>query len=253
MCVLILSPEGSTRAGKSLSFFPVFPSTRHSAVLGARSADPQERERAWSALVAAYWKPAYQHLRVKWKAGPEQAEDAVQAFFERAVQKDFFSDYAPERARFRTFFKTCLDRHQANEAKAAQRIKRGGPAGALDFKQAELELEKAGAAAWEAPEEVFDREWKRQLFTRGVQALEREARAADKAAAFEAFRRYDLSEPPRPKYDEVARELGVPVTTVTNHLSWARQRLRALVLEELAAVTATERELREEAAAAGVG
>ena len=43
----------------------------------------------------------------------------------------------------------------------------------------------------------------------------------------------------------------MPVTTVTNHLSWARGQLRELVLEQLEALTASEPELSLEAKAAG--
>jgi DNA-directed RNA polymerase specialized sigma24 family protein len=125
-----------------------FPTTRWSAVEGARSADGAERERSWGALVRAYWKPAYKHLRVRWRASPEDAEDALQGFFERAMEKDFFASYEPERARFRTFFRVCLDRFASNEAKARGRLKRGGTSPPLDFAAAEDEIARAGAAAW---------------------------------------------------------------------------------------------------------
>jgi hypothetical protein len=41
----------------------------------------------------------------------------------------------------------------------------------------------------------------------------------------------------------------VPVTTVTNHLFWARREFRRLVLERLREITGSEREFREEARA----
>lgn len=229
-----------------------FPLTQRSAVLGAHSDDPVVRERSWSALVSAYWKPAYKHVRIKWKANPDDARDSIQGFFEKALEREFFSGYQPEVARFRTFFKTCLDRYVSNELKAAARQKRGGPAAGLAFADAELELERAGAAAWESPDEAFEREWRRQLFTTALATLQQRAEEQGKQAAFAAFQRYDLSEPPRPRYEDLARELQVPVTTVTNHLSWARGQLRALVLEQLETITATEQELSVEAQAAGV-
>jgi DNA-directed RNA polymerase specialized sigma24 family protein len=105
-----------------------FPTTRSSAVLGARSDDEEERTRSWSALGRTYWKPAYKHLRIKCGLTPEDAEDAVQGFFECALEKAFFDAYEPSRARFRTFFRVCLERFAANEAKARRRQKRGGGA-----------------------------------------------------------------------------------------------------------------------------
>ena len=227
--------------------------TRRSAVRGAHSDDPELRERSWSALVSAYWRPAYKHVRIKWMANPEDARDSIQAFFEKAVEREFFAGFDPSVARFRTFFKTCLDRHVSNEVKAAQRQKRGGPAVALAFDDAEHELEQAGAAAWESPDECFEREWRRQLFVTALGTLKARALEQNRQTAFAAFEKYDLAAPPRPTYDDVARELGVPVTTVTNHLAWARGQLRALVLEQLEAITASEQELSAEAQAAGVG
>ena len=137
--------------------------------------------------------------------------------------------------------------------KAAHRLKRGGPAAALAFEDAELELERAGAAAWESPDECFEREWRRQLFVTALGTLKQRAIEQNRQAAFTAFEKYDLAEPPRPTYEALARALEVPVTTVTNHLSWARGQLRALVLEQLEAITASEQEMSAEARAVGSG
>jgi RNA polymerase sigma factor (sigma-70 family) len=239
--------DGFPRSGGGFGF----PTTRRSAVRGAASSDAAERERSWTALLNGYWRPAYKHLRVKWKLGREEAEDTVQSFFARAVEKDFFKGYQPERARFRTFLKLCLDRHHANERTAQARQKRAAPA--LDFASAEAELDRAGAAAFEHPDECFDREWRRHVFARAVEALEAWCRSEGKPQVFEAFRRYDLCEPPRPRYEDLAAALGLPVTTITNHLALARRQLRQQVLEQLAELTATERELAEEASLFGLG
>jgi len=227
----------------------VFPTTRWSALLGARSKDEPERRRSWGALVAAYWKPAYKHVRLRWRAEPADAEDVVQAFFARAMENDFFDSYEPERARFRTFFRTCLDRFASNEHKARSREKRGGGATrlSLDFEGAERELARVAAAP--SPEEVFDKEWRRSVLALAIDALRVECAKAGKERALAAFERYDLAEPDaRPSYDDVATALGVPATTVTNDLAWARRELRRLALSTLGELTATDAELRDESA-----
>jgi len=225
---------------------PGFPTTRCSALLGARSDDAALRQRSWTALTAAYWKPAYKHVRVRWRKPREDAEDLTQAFFERAMERDFFARYEPERARFRTFFRVCLDRFVSNAEKARTREKRGGArALALDFDAAEAELASAGPST---PEDLFDREWKRSIFSLAIDALRAQCDRDGKSPAFRAFERYDLADPDaRPTYDAIAGELGVPATTVTNHLAWARRELRRLVIEELAGVTASPGELHREA------
>ena len=39
-----------------------FPTTRHSVVEATRSRDPEVRRQALDALIAAYWKPAFDEL-----------------------------------------------------------------------------------------------------------------------------------------------------------------------------------------------
>jgi hypothetical protein len=53
----------------------------------------------------------------------------------------------------------------------------------------------------------------------------------------------------RPSYRELAARLGVPETKITNDLASARRRFRAIVLETLREVTASEEEFRAEARA----
>jgi RNA polymerase sigma factor (sigma-70 family) len=221
-----------------------FPTTRWSALLGARSDDEAERRRSWTALSLAYWKPAYKHVRVRWRKERADAEDLIQAFFERALAKDFFSAYEPERARFRTYFRVCLDRFVANEEKARTRQKRGGAALPLDFDAAEEELARIDGAA--APDELFDREWRRGMFGLAIDALREELDKDGKRDTFVLFERYDLADE-RPTYDELAAAMNIPATTVTNRLAYARRELRRILLEKLEELTASRRELAEEA------
>jgi RNA polymerase sigma factor (sigma-70 family) len=224
-----------------------FPTTRGSALRGVGSDDGVVRQRAWASLVAAYWKPAYKHVRIKWRAARADAEDAIQGFFERALERDFFAAFDPARGRFRTFFRVCLDRWVSNQEKARTREKRGGHAPSLDFDEAEAEIARAGESS-QSPEECFDREFRRHLLTRSVDELRAECERTGKAGWFAWFERYDLADPgERPTYAELARAVGVPETTVTNQLAWVRRSLRERVIAGLEEITATDEELRDEA------
>lgn len=215
--------------------------------MGAANDDVAVRRRSWQALVTAYWKPAYKHVRIRWRATREDAQDAIQGFFEQAMEKDYFAAFEPARGHFRTFLRVCLDRFVSNQAKARTRDKRGGGAPVLDFDAAEAEIARAGAAAWQSPEACFDREWRRELLARAVDALRARCQAEGRETCFAAFERYDLADPPeRPTYQALAQALGVPETTVTNHLAWARRELRQLVLAGLEEITATAEELSAE-------
>ena len=222
-------------------------------VQAVASADAETRRRAFEVLVAAYWKPVYKYLRLKWGAACEDAEDLTQGFFARALEKGFFDRFDPGRARFRTYLRACLDGFVANERKSAQRLKRGGGAEhvSLDFAGAEAELgRRQGPPEGGDMEEYFHREWVRSLFALAVEALRRRCAETDKAVPFALFERYDLDGPDaarRPSYAELAREMGIPETQVTNHLAWARREFRRLVLETLEEATGSEEEFRAEA------
>jgi RNA polymerase sigma factor (sigma-70 family) len=221
-------------------------------VRGAASPDAETRRRAFEALVAAYWKPVYKYLRLKWRAPEEDAEDLTQGFFARALEKGFFDRFDPGRARFRTYLRACLDGFVANERKSAHRLKRGGGAEhvSLDFAGAEAELGRPGRPEAGDMEEYFHREWVRSLFGLAVEALRRRCAEAGKSVPFALFERYDLDGPDaarRPSYAELAREMGIPETQVTNHLAWARREFRRLVLQALKQATGSEEEFRAEA------
>jgi len=227
-----------------------FPLTRESLVRAAGAADGETRRQAFGVLTEGYWRPVYKYLRWRWRADREEAEDLTQGFFARAYEKRFFDRFDPGRARFRTFLRACLDGYIANERQAATRLKRGGGTLllSLDVEGAERELAGPALASQDDVEAWFHREWVRALFTRAVAALERRCREEGRTAAFTVFRRYDLEgEGERPTYEALAREIGLPVTQVTNHLSAMRRDLRREVLAALRALTASDEEFRAEA------
>lgn len=231
-----------------------FPRTRHSAVAAAASDDPAERRRALETLVALYWRPVYVYLRLHWRAPVEEAEDLTQGFFVGVLEKDTFARFDRERARFRTFLRTCLDGFVSNERKAAGRFKRGGAERvlSLDFRSAEGDLERLEPPAPDGggAEGLFRREWVRSLFGLALARLEQELCGSDREAAWRLFDRYDLQsqEPgPRPSYADLAAAEGLSVTQVTNRLASVRRRFRQIALEELRRTTADEDEFRAEA------
>jgi RNA polymerase sigma factor (sigma-70 family) len=227
-----------------------FPPTRHSVVRATADADPDVRRDAFGRLVAAYWKPIYKYLRFRWSRSPEEAEDATQGFFAAAMEKQWLAGFDPDRARFRTFLRTCLDGYVMNEQRAAGRLKRGGGVreDSLDFVEAERELALQDRSAAADPEAFFEQEWVRALFGEAVAVL-RERYGEPHALRFGLFERYDLAtldEDARPGYRELAAELGITVNDVTNHLAAARRDFRAIVLDLLRATTGSEEDAREE-------
>jgi RNA polymerase sigma factor (sigma-70 family) len=240
-------PLSSGRGGAA------FPSTQLSVILAARQDDPELRQAAFGTLVTVYWRPVYARLRVKWRAQPADAEDLAQDFFVRAMERGFFDGYDPDRARFRTFLRICLDRFAANARRNERRLKRGGGQMLLplDFADAERELARVGEPNFEADADAwFDREWVRSLFADAVEALRAASAGTPREIRFLVFERHDIQpalDAQRPTYRALGEELGLTVTQVTNHLAWARRELRRLVLDRLRVVSGSDREFREEA------
>ena len=185
-----------------------FPATRQSVLERVRSDDAGVRRDAFGDLAAGYWKPSYHYLRLQWRLAPEDAEDAVQAFFATAFEKEYVERYDPAQSRFRTFLRVCLDRYVQNLRKAATAGKRGGGAAllSLDFPGAERELGEMAAEPGDA-DRFFHDETVRFLFARTVASLEAACERDDRAIVFRVFQRHDLAPSPETTYASVAADL----------------------------------------------
>jgi RNA polymerase sigma factor (sigma-70 family) len=226
-----------------------FPSTRRSIVAAFASTRHEVRRSAYDRLVIAYWKPVFKYVRLKWHATQEDAADLTQGFFLRALEKDFFAGFDPARARFRTYLRTCLDGFVMNARKADSRLKRGGGLTLvpLDFEGAERELEQQASSRVDDFDAYFHREWLRSLFAGAIGRLRESCASRGRSARFAAFERYDLApDDRRPTYDELARDLGLSTSTLTNELAAARRQFRRLVLEVLREQCATDEEFEAE-------
>jgi RNA polymerase sigma factor (sigma-70 family) len=239
-----------------------FPSTRGSLLLAVRDVDGEVRRHAWGELIEGYWTPVYRYLRWQWSASAVEAEDLTQAFFAGGYESDLVARYDSERARFRTYLRMCLDGFVINERKAAGRLKRGGghdavPLDAPSSEAKEMALHATTDGALD-PEAMFYQEWVRGLFGLAVADLKAQCEKNGRAVVFTVFERYDLAgvdvgrsapgrAPGRPRYAELAAELDLPVTQVTNYLAAARRTFRTCVLERLRRMTASHEELQGEA------
>lgn len=220
-----------------------FPETHASLIDAAARGDATLSRDALEAIITAYWKPAYKHLRAKWRRSNEEAKDLTQGFFAAFSEHDTLARFDPARGSFRNYLRTCLDHYVQKQHEFATREKRGGTLGTIDFEQAERELATAPESS---PEEVFFREWRRQMFALALDDLRRHAMSSGRELQFRVFEQYDLADGERPRYADLAREHGVAETTVVNHLAWARRELRRRLVQRLAEVTANAAELRSE-------
>lgn len=223
---------------------PGFPSTQYSLLAEAATGRAPE---AVAAVAELYWKPVYKHLRLKWRLSNEDAEELTQSAFAALLEEQWLARFDAARGTFRTYLRTCVDGLVMDGRAAQARLKRGGGRTALplDFAGAEREIALADPAP--RPDEVFEREWKRQVLSLAIQDLRvlcQERAFEDRFAIFEA---YDLAPGERPAYDALAITHGLPVTQVTNHLAWARRELKRLALARIEATSSSANEARADA------
>lgn len=242
--------------GQSIQSGDRFPPTRWSVIDAAHSSDEAERTRAMDTLCAAYWKPVYKYVRLRWNQPLEDAQDLTQGFFVQVIERGLLDKYDPVKSRLRTFLRVCVDSFVMNEEKAAKRLKRGGnvPQVALDFAGAEEELhgavvDPAAIPSPESLEEFFEKEWVRGLFELAVEELRKHCGANERERTFRLFEEYDLAGDETISYDKLRAKYGIAVTDVTNALAWARREFRRIALERLREICGSEREFQREARA----
>jgi RNA polymerase sigma factor (sigma-70 family) len=233
-----------------------FPATRLSVIDAVKSTDPAQQARALDTLFSAYWKPIYKYVRLRWNRRSDDAQDLTQGFFAEMLERELLAKFNPAKSKLRTYLRLCVDSFVINQEKAARRQKRGGNAThlALDFQAAETELagvaiDAASIPSPESLEEFFEKEWIRSLFALAVEDLLKFCAEQERDRTFQLFEDYDLSDNTDISYQKLGAKYGIPVTDVTNALSWARREFRRIALGRLRELCGSDQEFHREARA----
>jgi DNA-directed RNA polymerase specialized sigma24 family protein len=176
----------------------------------------------------------------------QEAEDVVQGFFARLLEKGDLAAVSPERGRFRSFLLASVKHYLANERDRARAMKRGGGRQAipLDVPGAEAVF-AADAASSAPPDAAFDRQWALTLLDRVQERLRDEFTAAGKGERFEHLHPL-LSGEGAGSYREAAAALGLTQNAVMVAVHRLRQRFRELLREEIAQTVSGAEQIDEE-------
>src|SRR2546421_3631532 len=79
-----------------------FKTTHGSSVLHANDGPSSQADAALASLCQTYWYPLYVFARRQGQ-GPEDAQDLVQGFFARVLEKNYLEDADREKGKFRSF------------------------------------------------------------------------------------------------------------------------------------------------------
>ncbi len=220
-----------------------FITTRWSLVLAARGS---ECVPALEALCGAYWYPLYAFARREGR-GAQDAEDLVQGFFARCLEKDYLATASAGKGRFRSFLLVAFKRYMAKEHARGRALKRGGSETGLelDALTAERRYALEPVDAWSA-DRLYDRRWALTLLERVLGRIEAEQREAGTAERFGALREFLVAGGRGTPYAELAARLGMTEGAVKVAVHRLRARYREVLTEEIAQTVATPEEVEDE-------
>jgi RNA polymerase sigma-70 factor (ECF subfamily) len=212
----------------------VFATTHWTVVLAAGRRHTPQADGALEELCRTYWFPLYAYVRRRGHAKAD-AEDLVQAFFARFLEKNYLADLSAERGRFRAFLLASLKHFLINEWKKSQRLKRGGGEQllSLDWQTADTKFQVA-ATNEPSPDKAFDREWALALLAKVIERLQQECAADGKAKLFEQLKVFLTAGKGESAQAEVAKVLGLEEGAVRVAIHRLRKRYRQLLRDEIA-------------------
>lgn len=208
---------------------PVFATTRWTLVLAAGDdVSPQGRE-ALEQLCRGYWFPLYAYVRRRGHDA-DAAQDLVQGFFARLLERNDLAGLTREGGKFRSFLLAALNHFLANEHERTQAQKRGGGREliSLDDDSAEDRYQREPAHT-ESPDRLFERQWALALMEDALRRLAEEQAANDRADFFAALRPFLSREPEPGEYATLADRLCLAPGTLAVQVHRLRERYRQLV------------------------
>ena len=176
-----------------------------------------------------------------------EAQDLVQGFFARLLERGDVRIADPARGRFRSFLLTALKRYAINEHARATSAKRGGshlPL-SLDFEEAERRDAREPRTE-DTPERVFDRRWAAITLDRAEQRLRDECHQSGKGVHADVLLPYLTEGGDLPAYREAAGRLGLTEGAVKVAVHRLRRRFGAILRLEIADTVLAPEEVEDE-------
>ena len=223
-----------------------FATTRWTLVASAGHKSSPQSEQALEELCRTYWYPLYAYIRHRGHS-KEDAEDLVQAFFGRFLEKNYLVGLHADRGKFRSFLLASLKHFLANEWDKAQRQKRGGaiPHLSLDWQGADARYHLEPVDP-ESPDRTYDRQWAMVVLEQVVTRLREECAAQGKAEFFERARGFLMLGESAIDYAQASGTLGMEAGALRVAVHRLRRRYRELLREEIAQTLTDSAQVAEE-------
>jgi hypothetical protein len=221
------------------------PSDYSSIVLTAQFGSEQERTGAIEHVIATHWKPLYKYLRLRYEIASSEAEAMMQGFLTEVQSKGFLDEFDGGKLHIRSFLRVKLDEFATRQKTTPIE----GPALPIDCSMAEEELRTEQREPSQSPEEYFESEWLRNIFTLAVEELYGTLQQQGKTVQFFLFLRHDLQQGTggeRLPLDELAKELSISPDTAKIYLKETRGTYQGVVTDLIQSLTTSSVEFRKE-------
>lgn len=223
-----------------------FATTHWSLVLAAGGPATPVAQEALATLCQQYWYPLYAYARRNGCPG-DQAEDLVQAFFVRLLEKHSLRHARAERGKFRSFLLVAFKHFVVNEYDRARAAKRGGGAPIATFDVSSGERRYALEPRDDVtPETLYEQRWAQTLIARVQVRLRGVFVRAGKGALFEQLKDFVTGEESNVTCRELASALGMSEGAVRVAIHRLRRRFRDLLRDEITHTVEDPAEIDEE-------
>jgi RNA polymerase sigma-70 factor (ECF subfamily) len=208
--------------------------------------DATDTRRALEELIQAYWFPLYAFVRRQGES-PAAAEDLVQEFFARLLEKKYLSQVDPSKGKFRSFLLAAVKHFLSKERAKSRAKKRGGGRPMLVIDASGAEARYAVEPADEmTPERLFDRRWALAVLDQVLGRLSGEYAKDGKAGLYEAIEPCLTRGAGAVNYGQVSRALKMTEGAVRVAVHRLRRRYRDLLKEEIAQTVDSPGQIEEE-------
>ena len=222
-----------------------FATTHWSVVLAAQGESPAAQE-ALEKLCRIYWRPLYGFVR-RQGLGSEDAQDLIQEFFARLLERQNLKTVRREKGRLRSYLLVSIKRFMASERRRASGVRRyeSGPHVPLDellaYEATEFELAETLSA-----DRLYERRWVLAVLDQVLTRLEGEYQAAGNGALFERLKEFLVGEGHGLLQAEIAGQLDMTENAVKQAFHRFRRRYRLLLREEIAHTVAQPGDVEDE-------
>ena len=129
---MIGSMAAKDDSGSKLSSFQSFQTTCWSVIFAARDGEAAAAKEALAAFCTAYWFPLYAFVRKK-GYDAQTAQDLVQGFLARLLEKHDLVSVDRGKGKFRSFLMSACTHFMANQRDHERAKKRGGGRAAISI------------------------------------------------------------------------------------------------------------------------